>query len=142
MFKHKYGQFTRKVLDIFNLSHPRPTNCVSAKGSIHTTDSFIGIFIFVLYPFQISSTHLLLTDALGLLRILRFLQSNQKEDLDKSIIYLTESILFPSWPWQVHGTKILRTLYFLALVLVKHSKVNKLPEGAIHAATYIHQSSY
>jgi CHAT domain-containing protein len=63
--------------------------------------------------------------------------SNQKEDLDKSIIYLTESILLPSQSWQVHGTKILHTLSFLALALVKRSRMNKLPEDAIHAATYL-----
>jgi hypothetical protein len=63
--------------------------------------------------------------------------SNQREDLDKSIIYLTESILLPSRSWQVHGTKVLQTLSFLALALVKRSRVNKLPEDAIHAATYL-----
>jgi CHAT domain-containing protein/tetratricopeptide (TPR) repeat protein len=63
--------------------------------------------------------------------------SNQREDLDKSIIYLTESILLPSRSWKVHGTKILQTLSFLALALVKRSRVNKLPEDAIQAATYL-----
>ena len=77
-----------------------------------------------------------MTQALGSMQLARFALSNQKEDLDKSIIYLTETLLYPSSSWQVRGTEILPTLCFLALALSKRSRVNKLPEGAIHAATY------
>ena len=63
--------------------------------------------------------------------------SNQKEDLDKSIIYLTKSILFPSQSWQVYGTMIHSIFSFLAFALVKHSRVKRLPEGAVHAAIYL-----
>ena len=74
---------------------------------------------------------------LGHLRLLRYVLSGQREDLDKSIIHLTESILFPPRSWQVHGLKILQTLSSLALVLVVRLRVYGLPEDAISAAKYL-----
>ena len=116
------------------------------SGSIHTDtgtiDSFIGILTGTFaretlngFP-RLHPIRHTIKSTLGLLRLVRFALSNQKEDLDKSIIYLTESVLFPSPWWQMRGTEILQTLCCLAVALFKRSRVNKLPEGAIHAATY------
>ena len=114
-------------------------------GSIHTIDSFIRLVTSgptqeTLFSFPRSHPiRLSYIVTLGILRLQRYMLSNQKEDLDKSILHLTESILFPAWlwPWQVHGPKILETLSLLAFALVKRSRMNKLPEDAIYAAKYL-----
>ncbi|KAF8265304.1 hypothetical protein EI94DRAFT_1804545 [Lactarius quietus] len=91
---------------------------------------------------------LLFISTLGILRFHRYMLSNQREDLDKSIVHLTETILFPSRSSQVLGSKIIQTLSFLARALLTRARVNKLPEDAIYAAKYFrhlrdqhHQSS-
>ena len=63
--------------------------------------------------------------------------SNQKEDLDKAILYFTKSILFPPLSWLAHGPVILEALFLLALALVKRLVVSKLPEDVICAAQYV-----
>ena len=63
--------------------------------------------------------------------------SNQKEDLDKAILYFTKSILFPPRSWLAHGPMILEALFLLALALVKRLVVSKLPEDVICAAQYV-----
>ena len=65
------------------------------------------------------------------------MQSNNREDLDESIVYFTESILHPPCAWLLHGPKIFDTLYQLALALVRRSIVSKQPEDAIYAAKYL-----
>jgi CHAT domain-containing protein len=59
---------------------------------------------------------------------------DQKDDLDKSILYFTESLIFPPLSWLAHGTMILTVLSTLALSLLKRSRVFKEPEDAISAA--------
>jgi hypothetical protein len=63
--------------------------------------------------------------------------SNQWEDLNKAIVYLTQSILFPPRSWLEHGPRILQALFLIALALVKRSRVYGLPGDAIHAAIYL-----
>jgi hypothetical protein len=63
--------------------------------------------------------------------------SSQREDLDKTIFHLTESILFPPQSWLEDGARFFGTLFLLASVLVKRSIVFKLPEDAISAAKHL-----
>ena len=62
----------------------------------------------------------------------------QKDLLDRSIIHLTEALLFPplSWLQLTPGPAILEVLYYLALSLSQRSRVSKEPEGAIYASKY------
>ena len=67
----------------------------------------------------------------------RYGQSNEKDDLDKSIVHLTESLLFSPFSWLAHGSMILDVLYLLALSLFERSRVSMKPEGVIYAAKYL-----
>ena len=62
--------------------------------------------------------------------------SNQKDDIDKSILYLTESLLLFPLSWLACGLMILEALSGLALRLYMRSGVSKKPEDAIYAANY------
>jgi CHAT domain-containing protein len=63
--------------------------------------------------------------------------SNQNEDLDKSIVHLTESLLLPSISWLQHGRNILHTLSTLAQSLVMRANLSKQPEDLIYATKYL-----
>ena len=63
--------------------------------------------------------------------------SNQREDLDKEIIYLTESTLLPPISWLQYGPRILHTLFLLADSLVMRSRVSKRPDDVIYATKYL-----
>jgi hypothetical protein len=67
----------------------------------------------------------------------RYGLSNQKDDLDKSILYLTESLLISPLSWLAHGWLIGGVLYHLALSLFVRSSVSKEPEDATYAARYL-----
>ena len=74
---------------------------------------------------------------LGMQLLARYWQSKQQDDLDKSILHFTESLLFsPIW-WLAHGPMILDVLYFLALSIFARSSASEEPEGAIYAALYL-----
>jgi CHAT domain-containing protein len=60
----------------------------------------------------------------------------QKDDLDKSILYFTESLLSSHLSWLAHNPMIVVALLFLAYSLLTRSRVSKKPEGAISAAKY------
>jgi tetratricopeptide (TPR) repeat protein len=66
----------------------------------------------------------------------RYALSNQQDDLDKSILYLTESLLFSPLSWPAHGPMIGAVLSHLALSLGMRSSMSKEPEDAIYAAKY------
>ncbi|KAF8264264.1 CHAT domain-containing protein [Lactarius quietus] len=75
---------------------------------------------------------------LAIARLTQYTLSNQREDLEKAILYLTESILFfPPRSWLEHGPRIFQALFFLAFALVKRSSVYELPGDAIYAANYL-----
>ena len=59
------------------------------------------------------------------------------EDLDKSIVHFTESILLVPLSCPEHGPMILQALFYLAKALVMRSKVSKQPGDAIYAAKYL-----
>ena len=70
-------------------------------------------------------------------RYFRYQQLNQWEDLDKSIIHLTESLLLSPLSWLQHGPIILTPLYSLAKKLILRSIASKRPEDAICATKYL-----
>ena len=74
---------------------------------------------------------------LAITRLRRHRLSNQREDLEKAIFHLTESILFPSCLRSEHGSIVLQSLFFLAFALLKRSKVSSQPADAIYAAKYL-----
>jgi CHAT domain-containing protein len=63
--------------------------------------------------------------------------SSQREDLEKAILHLTESILFSSYLRPEHGPILLRSLFFLAFALLKRSTVSDQPEDAICSAKFL-----
>jgi len=63
--------------------------------------------------------------------------SNQKDDLDKAILHLTESILLQPWSWPESKPNILKIFLNLAIALHKRSNESKQPEDAINAAKYL-----
>jgi CHAT domain-containing protein len=71
-------------------------------------------------------------------RLQRHALSNQREDLDKAILHLTQSILLPPSLWKEHGPMILIALFFLALALIRRLVSSKMPEDAIYAGKYLH----
>ena len=70
-------------------------------------------------------------------QFLRYTLSNDKEDLDKSIFHLTESILHPPHSWLENGSLLLRALFILAIALFKRSKESNQPEDATYSAKYL-----
>ena len=74
---------------------------------------------------------------LGIQLLARYFLSKQQDDLDKSILHFTESLLFSPLSWLAHGPVILDVLYLIALSLSERSRVSEEPEGAICAAKYL-----
>ena len=75
---------------------------------------------------------------LGFWLLVRYALLNQRDDIDKAILCLTESLLLSPLSWLAHGRPLmLVVLYHLALSLFKRSKVTKEPEDAIYAAKYL-----
>ncbi|KAH9029053.1 CHAT domain-containing protein [Lactarius pseudohatsudake] len=113
-------------------------NVVLESMSIHEIDSFIARVQQILaksprseplrIPFLIS---------LALKQSLRYIRSNQKEDLDKSIFHLTELILLGPLAWLEYGPCIFEVLFLLADALLKRSIVSNKPEDAIVATKYL-----
>ncbi|KAN0140686.1 CHAT domain containing protein [Lactarius tabidus] len=67
----------------------------------------------------------------------RYMLLNQKDDLDNSILYLTESLLSPTSSWLSHGRGIVEDLFNLASSLLARSRLSSEPEDAISAAKYL-----
>ena len=66
-------------------------------------------------------------------RHFRYRQSNQRADLDKSILHRTESILLSPLSWLQLGPIILSALFLIANALILRSNALKRPEDAICA---------
>ena len=75
--------------------------------------------------------------SLGSKRYDRYTLSNQREDLDKFIVHLTESILLSPLSWLQHGPIIVTSLYSLACALLLRSNASKRPEDVICATKYL-----
>ncbi|KAH9032345.1 CHAT domain-containing protein [Lactarius deliciosus] len=107
-------------------------------GSIHEIDSSITQFQHLLATSSRSDPlRLLYVLSLALGRCKRYALSNQSEDRDKSIIHLTESILFQPRFWLKLGPSILNSFFTLARALVQRSAASSQPEDAIYAAKYL-----
>ena len=70
-------------------------------------------------------------------RHFRYRQLNQRDDLDKAIVHLTESILLSPLSRLQRSPIILTALFSLATALLMRSKVSKRPEDAICATKYL-----
>jgi CHAT domain-containing protein len=75
--------------------------------------------------------------SLASLRLHRYKLSNQREDLDKAIVHLTESILLPPLSWPLHGPLILFASFYLATALAFRSQVTKQPGDVISASKFL-----
>ena len=74
---------------------------------------------------------------LGFRLVKRYELSNQREDVDRSILYLTESLLSPPGSWLAHGPTIIEVLYHISLSLLIRSRLSKEPEDAIYTVIYL-----
>ena len=75
--------------------------------------------------------------ALASKRYFRYSLSNEREDLDKQIVHLTELILLSPLSWPQHGPNILSALFTLARALIFRSDVSKQPEDVVCATNYL-----
>jgi CHAT domain-containing protein len=108
-------------------------------GSIHEIDARITIYQHCLSLPSCQSHPDRPVVVLGLAaeRFERHWLSNQWEDLDKSILHCTESILYPPRSWLKHGPIIHETLLLLASALLKRSTLSHQPEDVIYATKYL-----
>ncbi|KAH9037579.1 CHAT domain-containing protein [Lactarius hengduanensis] len=104
----------------FPYTNASASRCYRQKRSLQQTFSAIASMSSQSDPRRLFSILGLATT-----RLRRYMQSNQREDLDKAILHLTESMLLPP------------TLFLLALAFVKRLSESKQPEDAIHAAKYL-----
>ncbi|KAI9433438.1 CHAT domain-containing protein [Lactarius psammicola] len=74
---------------------------------------------------------------LAMLRLLRHMRSNQREDLDKAILHFTEALLLAPRSWLENGRVILTALFQLAFALLKRPKVSNQPEDVVYAVKYL-----
>jgi CHAT domain-containing protein len=78
---------------------------------------------------------LILGMAVSLLK--RHMLSNLREDLDKSLVHFTESILLPPSSWLEHRPLALQALFLLSLGLIMRSSLSMQPQDAIDASKYL-----
>ncbi len=106
---------------------------------IHRLDSAISYLQYSLSTSPRSHPHRLKhLFKLAIARRERHLLSNDKNDLDKSILHLTEVVLLQPYSYlPAPVPDILEALLFLALALLWRSKGLKQPEDAAYAAKYL-----
>ncbi|KAH9018665.1 hypothetical protein EDB85DRAFT_601709 [Lactarius pseudohatsudake] len=106
--------------------------------SIHEIDSSIVLHQQILATLPLSDprriSYLL---HLASRKLLRHTQSNQKEDLDKSIFHSIELILLAPHLWLERKSLIFPAVLILADALLARSKVSNQPEDAIFATKYL-----
>ena len=66
----------------------------------------------------------------------RFNLSDEKEDLDKCIVYLTEAILLPHLPSDPPGDSIVQILFDLASILLRRSQESEHPKDVQSTVRY------
>ncbi len=107
-------------------------------GSIHEIDARITLYQRRLsISFRPDPSRPIFVLGLAMTRLKRHMLSNQREDLDKTIVHLTESLLLPPRSWLEHGPLILQALFLLSLALVMRSALSKQSEDATCAAKYL-----
>jgi tetratricopeptide (TPR) repeat protein len=106
-------------------------------GSIHEIDARITLYQHRLSLSSRSDPHRpLFILRLAAAQLERHTLSYQREDLDKTIFHLTESILLLPRSWLEQGPTILLALLLLARALLRRSEVLNQPEDAISAAKF------
>jgi len=70
-------------------------------------------------------------------RLDRYQLSNQKDDFDKAILHLTESILLQPWSLPEHKLNILLFFFNLAVALYVRSNESKRPGDVSYATKYL-----
>jgi hypothetical protein len=132
------GEFIRPSRVSTILSSVHSVSQPIFTASVHEIDSSITQFQHILSMSSRSdSPRPVFVTILAMMRHRRYTLSNQREDLDKAIVYFTESILLPPISWLQNGPVILHTLFLLANSLVMRSKVSKQPEDVIYAIKYL-----
>jgi tetratricopeptide (TPR) repeat protein len=110
----------------------------SFPGPIHEIGADISEYNLILSALpRYHPLRTILAAILGLQLLERYVLSNQKDDLDKSILYMTESLLSSPVLWFAYGPIIGAVLYHLAVSLHQRSITSKEPVGAIYAASYL-----
>ncbi|KAN0134179.1 CHAT domain containing protein [Lactarius tabidus] len=74
---------------------------------------------------------------LAMARFARYKQSNQKEDLDKSILHFTEAIFLPPMSRTGPFLNFFQTLFRLAQALLERSEEFEQPEGVKYSSEYL-----
>jgi CHAT domain-containing protein len=114
---------------------PSPTDPPLFTESIHETTAEISRYQLMLSELPRYHPHRPICACILAVELLqRYWLSNQKEDIDKSILYMTESLLSPARSWLAHGPRIFECLFFLANSLFLRLTESKEPEDAISAA--------
>ncbi|KAH9024164.1 CHAT domain-containing protein [Lactarius pseudohatsudake] len=104
---------------------------------IHEVDTFVTLFEQLATSSRSNPLRLLSAVVLASTRARRHNLSNQGEDFDESIFYLTEAILLPPRSWVEHGPLVLRAFFTLAKALVRRSKMFNQLEDASYATKYL-----
>ncbi|KAH9017629.1 hypothetical protein EDB85DRAFT_661973 [Lactarius pseudohatsudake] len=107
------------------------------QQSIHEIDSIIADSQHVILALPIFHQYRAAVYLLATARFGRYKLSHQKDDLDKTILHLTESVLLQ--PWSLPGPKpsILLIFLNLAVALCLRSNDSKQPEDATYSAKYL-----
>ena len=66
----------------------------------------------------------------------RYVQSNQKEDLDRAIFHFTQAVFATSHSWDIDGQNIVQTFFLLASILLQRSDHFNQPSDAHYCAEY------
>ncbi|KAH9164561.1 CHAT domain-containing protein [Lactarius sanguifluus] len=83
------------------------------------------------------SEHIIGVHALAMARFARYKLSQQKEDLDKSILHFTEATLLPPVSRDGHPLNIVNLLFALARALLYRSERFKQPEDIKYSIEYL-----
>ncbi|KAH9037569.1 CHAT domain-containing protein [Lactarius hengduanensis] len=112
---------------------------INGPESIYEIDSSITLFEQLLSTSsRFDNLRLLSVVALASLRSRRYELSNQSEDIDKSILHETESILLRLPSLELGRSRTIPlSLFHLARALVKRSTASNQPEDTIYAAKYL-----
>ncbi|KAH9047500.1 CHAT domain-containing protein [Lactarius deliciosus] len=81
--------------------------------------------------------HIIGVHILAKTRFMRYTLSQQKEDLDKSILHFTEAILLPPVSWDGPSLNTVKLLFYLASTLLLRSKEFEQPEDVKYSIEYL-----
>ncbi|KAH9170828.1 CHAT domain-containing protein [Lactarius sanguifluus] len=107
------------------------------QHSIHEIDSLIADSQDLILALPLSHQYRAAVYSLATARFGRYKLSHQKDDLDKTILHLTESVLLQ--PWSLPGPRpsILLIFLNLAVALYLRSNDSKQPEDSTYSAKYL-----